>query len=167
MIALTVKVSGKPPALSAAEWREALKVGWRAVGQFWHRKILGKHFTEAGAREYRYQPRTPEYLRKKERLFGHRRPLVFSGRLMAEVMQTEDVRYTSKGVGIVLHGPSYTTIRWAARGQPRKSEELRKISAGDRKRIIEVLEQVLTAEMNRRQNAGGGISLTAGHRRAA
>lgn len=65
------------------------------VGLFWHRNYLDKHFTPAGAREYRaavpgsFVPRSGEkgsgrrfqgsYQERKWKLFGHGNPLEYSG----------------------------------------------------------------------------------------
>ncbi len=53
----------------------------------WHRRIAPEHFTTAAVGRYGYQKRAKGYQIRKARRFGHTRPLVYRGRLRAEVLR--------------------------------------------------------------------------------
>ena len=79
----------------------------------WHTRYLPKHFTKAGAREYRYRKRSGEpgtkgaknveksYTGQKRREMGHTIPLVYTG-LSRMLARFRDVRATSQGVAVVI-----------------------------------------------------------------
>lgn len=87
------------------------------MGIFWHDNLRQKHFTKAGAREYKYAPRRGDrgnigrkgfrhtYQARKLRTKGHTRPLVYSGESEGRT-RVRDVRSTSKGVRVVLNVPT-------------------------------------------------------------
>lgn len=142
---------------SALEWAQILARCWNAAGEYWHREILPKHFTHAGATEYDYQGRTPKHLRRKLRKYGHTYPLVFSGDLKRDVLRTLDVRSDQKGARVVLHGPRYLYAYRKDYKQADKAYELSTISRGDAEAIARVLDQNIEAAK------AGGIS-GGGHR---
>lgn len=45
----------------------------------WHTNFRPKHFTEGGAREYNYAPRSRKYKARKRKKYGHSNPLQFTG----------------------------------------------------------------------------------------
>lgn len=83
------------------------------MGVFWHRDLRPKHFTKAGAREYKYKPRKGDpgnigrfgfersYQGRKLDTKKHTKPLVYSGDSEA-LSRVRDVRSTSKGNKIVM-----------------------------------------------------------------
>ena len=177
------KITRKGTGFDAKTWREILKNAWHRAGLFWHRHILRKHFTIAGASEYMYQPRTVRYSRYKAKKFGHRRPLVFSGAAERHAHRTRDLRTSSKGVRVILHLPPYfyqyhkprirtRTGKRPGAGwdytthikDPNKAAELRHISQGD----AAVLTKVVDREIQRQIDSGQRtVDITAGHRTGA
>lgn len=156
-----------PQDLSRRKYREAMKKAWKRLGEFWHERILPKHFRMTATAEYKYQKRDegqsvqlkdgtfkfrPGYVQRKERKFGHRLPLVYTGNMRAQAMHIRDVRPTGgSGTGsvgrvkIVLHGPRYL---WAYRkdyGQPDKAAELRAISDRDADMLAKKMNEFATA----------------------
>ena len=65
--------------------REALT---RFARGFWHRRILPQHFKEGAGRKYpgAYLPRTRNYTDRKQKKYGHRRPMVWTGTFMRGVL---------------------------------------------------------------------------------
>jgi hypothetical protein len=80
-------------SLSRADMKAIIQSAWVKVGELWHREMRPKHFTQAGAREYDYAPRSGEpgnphpqgfwqsYTGRKQRYQRHTRPLEWSGEL--------------------------------------------------------------------------------------
>lgn len=151
---------------SQKEWGAILARAWHWAGEYWHREILPRHFTHAGAAEYGYKPRHFKYTRYKLKRYGHTYPLVFRGDMKRAVLRTEDVRSDQKGARIVLHGPTYLyayrkfnkrlAARYRRRGshragtdearyrlqdQPDKAYELSTISSRDAEAVARVLDR--------------------------
>lgn len=93
--------------------RRFLKPMYHFLGEYWHRELLPKHFTNQGAKEYGYAPRKGEkgnkggkgfrksYTGRKLKRFGHTRPLVFTGELQ-RMSRFRNIKATSKGVKVTL-----------------------------------------------------------------
>lgn len=179
----SVSLTGLP----LSKVREVLKAAWEHAGEFWHRVILKKHFTHAGAKEYGYKPRKqaevrtsmtksgkirvrklPSYDQRKFRKWGHTYPLVWSGEMKRQVMRTRDVRSTAKGAKVVLHGPKHL---WQFRkdyGQADKAAELSRISEADARLITRVLDRAIERGLGRpRGQQGSATAVGAGHRTGA
>lgn len=141
--------------LSLSAWRQVSKEAWQAAGEAWHREVLPKKFTAQGAREYRYKRRSRRYEVRKERQFGHRRPLVYTGELERMARRYRDIRRvtgdTSRrrgGVSIVIRGPRHLYPYRKSLNQPDKAAELRAVSAEDARRMARILDEVITAKLN-------------------
>jgi len=166
----------------AKTWRGMLKEAWERAGRHWHRYILRKHFQRGAYAEYNYQPRTTKYEKRKARVKGHRRPLVWSGQAEREAHRTLDLRVTSKGAKIVLHVPKhlyayklpeqrFKKIRGGGvlpytihLHDPHKAEELSAVSDRD----AELLARVIDKELQKMIDADNRVTeLTAGHRTGA
>lgn len=105
----------------------------------WHKDILPKHFTTAGAREYGYKARSKATQIRKARL--HRRlkvagteplaPLVMTGNLRETVLRKLRVQKTGASASrrVVLTVPKYAYYR------PETGEELTATTAAERATI--------------------------------
>jgi len=165
MIAITSTITRRG-TLTLTAWRDVSMAAWRRVGEFWHRVLLPKHFGTGAAQRYGYQDRHPLYERKKQRRFGHRRPLEYRGYLKRDVTTVRDVRTvraSSKAHGrervlgavkIVLHGPKYLYQYRKDLRQPDKAAELQAINAEDERTIAAVLDRELQRELDRLGGAG-------------
>jgi len=155
MIPLAVKYTiNKPKILKAATWRQILKQSWFETARYWFRNILPKHFTRSGAQEYRYQPRTAAYMRRKARK-GHQDPLVFTGRLKRTAMNVRDIRHTAKGATVHLRGlPTYVIQRRWGTASPFMAAELTKLSKNDRDRLVQVMDKRLQQNIDKQQQSG-------------
>lgn len=97
MIPLIVKVTATLPR--KRDLNRIRNVCNRAAG-IEVRDLLPLHF-EAGAQQrFRYQFRSKQYNRRKQRIFGHQKPLVFTGRMRQSVLRTARVTATSKGAKV-------------------------------------------------------------------
>ena len=169
MILIEQTITRKGTGFSAKAFREILKAGWLMVGRWWHEKILPGHFKEGAGRVYSvYEPREPSTVKRKRRRFGHNRPNVYTGELMHQVLRTEDVRPTSKGASVVLHGPSYLYKRWATgtrMSRVKKHLELTAITKKEARQMARIMDRHIERAMN--AAAGPTIRIGGGHRRPA
>jgi len=131
MIPIHQKITREGTGFDASSWRGLLKLAWLAAGRLWHERILPKHFTRQGATAYGYQPRSAAYMRHKGKRWGHQKPLVFRGDLDREVKRIRDVRATSKGSRVVLHGPRHLHAYRKNYNQPDKAAELRAVTEAE------------------------------------
>ena len=125
-ISCNVKYSGGlcgSVEVSARAWREALKDVWDKVGWHLFNQFVEKHFTKAGAAEYReenvagdapvFQPRSGDdqsgkafwrsYQGRKQKAQGHQLAMVFSGRTR-DGAKRATIYATSNGVRVALPG---------------------------------------------------------------
>jgi hypothetical protein len=129
MLLIETKLNGK--VMSGAgfsrelvdRWKECLKAAWSEVGWHLFRMFVEKHFTKAGAAEYKsenvagdgpvYGPRSGEgesgrafwksYNGRKQKALGHQLAMVFSGRTR-DGAKRATIYATSNGVRIALPG---------------------------------------------------------------
>jgi len=167
MIPIKITMTRTGLGFTAKEWRAVLKPGWERVGVFWHRYILRKHFTAAGAQEYGYQPRTAKYVARKLRKKGHSRPLVWSGATETQALRWREIGSTSKGARVVLRGlPAHVWMSQHATGRasrPNMPLELMTVSERDAQACARILDGFIQGEANK---PGRTRSITGGHRRA-
>ena len=143
-------------------FKDASKKAWQEAGEFWHHDILRKHFTQSGADEYRaaatareYKKRTDGYLKRKLRKVGHSIPLVFSGNLMRSVLSQAQIRVVGDGgkragrAKITLRGPRYLYLHRKRFNDADKAAELRIITGKEGKRIAQLMDEVLTLELDK------------------
>lgn len=119
----------RSPEMLMKQFRPLLKEGLKAVGLFWHRTFLPKHFKPGAGRSYRYKPRTRAHVRRKLRLFGHRRPLEFTGKSKRMALREARVGGTSKRVKVKLRVPTY--FYQYREGAPNKAKELTKLTRAE------------------------------------
>ena len=122
----------RPGWLDQRAFTQTLKTAFAEVGLHWATKILKKHFTAAGAREYNYTLRRPEYMLRKLRKYGHQDPFVLGPKaeLKNRLLSRAGFRIsaTSKGVTITLKTGSGLLYKHYAR-------ELTAVSTRDRRRL--------------------------------
>jgi len=143
-IAFNIKYSGPIPRHVRARLRRILKEGYQYIGIFWHRHYRAKHFTREAYQEYYYTPRKGEgktgkafwrsYTGRKQRRFGHTRPLVWSGE-SERASRRRDVRATSKGVKIFIHANKLNFRNPHSNINMR--EEMTRVSTRERETLVE------------------------------
>lgn len=126
------------------------KAAFRLMAAVWHRTMRPKHFTKAGAREYRYDPRQGEragqgtkrfrrsYTGQKLRRFGHTDPLVLTGE-SRRATAIRRIKGTSKGARVIMRAPKLN-FRTPGRKKTMR-EELTTISRPEVRRLITVLRK--------------------------
>ena len=148
-----IRISVTRTGITLRDWSALIKSAWMAVGETWHKQILPKHFTPAGAKEYRYKKRTAKYQRRKLRKFGHQDPLVFTGRLRSEVSYRYRViatagRGTKGKVKVRLYGPRYL-FAYHKGLQVDKADELTRLSRADVRKLGRAMDAILKKEIER------------------
>ena len=115
------------------------KGGFKTLGVVWHKQFRPKHFTRAGAAEYGYRPRSRDYENRKQKRFGHRDPLVYTGESRTRA-RIRNVKATSKGNRISLGTPR---INFSGR-----ASELRVISRTEKGVLINRMQRHMVKELN-------------------
>lgn len=162
MIPIKISVTRKGTPFDARTWKEIIKESWNSAGILWHKNLLNKHFTQKGAAEYRYQKRSWRYTKRKQKKFGHRKPLVYTGELKRHVKRVEDVRANSKGARVVLHGPRYLYQYRKDLNAPDKAFELQQISKADAAALAAWMDQDIQKKIDSEREYERNLS--AGHR---
>lgn len=93
------------------------QAGLRAAAEQWKRRVLPGHFTLEAKNKYGYRPRTAKHEKRKARVFGHRIPLVFSGK--SQMIARAFSKVSTRGKGMLESGEK--TVRATVRfpGLPR------------------------------------------------
>lgn len=154
-IGLRIRYEGPVPGagLGVREFNNLLKRAWYVTGKYWHTHFRPKHFTKAGAAEYRYLPRKGEesgttgksfwrsYTGRKQREKGHTLPLVFSGELRA-MSKTASIHATHKGVRVALTRARKANFRHP-NSQINMAEELTRVSEAEERKLAEVFDRAM------------------------
>lgn len=109
----------------------------------WHAKRLEKHFRAGAGRRYKYAQRSTRYLRRKVRVHGHRKPLVWSGALRRQMtgrIALKAYRGQPRAHG-TMRAPAYLYQR---RGTaPDKADELLRTTGGEQRTGARVADRAL------------------------
>lgn len=157
------------------QFRLASAATLRAIASEWHAKYLPQHFTKAGAAKYGYKKRKGEgmsanisssdisgsfssfekkykrtYAYKKQRMFGHSDPLVFSGE-GKQLSRLRKIRGNSKQAKVVL--PSKFNFK-NPKSQIKMRDELTAITSSEQDTLGEMGSEVVTDHMNNAQHMG-------------
>ena len=155
--AIKTTVQRNPKIFDRKTWGEIQKIAWGKTMDFWHRFLLKKHFTNAGAREYRFDPREGErgnagrknknstYTAQKLKNYGHSNPLQLSGKTKKQAMSVLDSRPKQSGGDVVLHVPFYIYLKPYAKS-PAMAHEISAISFGDIDKLVKILDASITKE---------------------
>ncbi len=153
---ISVKYTGAEPKIARRAFNNLLKVAYKAIGKMWHRLFRKKHFTKAGAREYRYTPRSGEsgrfhgkqfkrsYLGQKLTKRGHSRPMIWSGKTKRRSAQLR-VFATKNSVRVTMAG-----IVHLNRYRPKKKSGLIINLTDEMTRVSRAEARQLTFELRRR-----------------
>ncbi len=153
MIRIDVQFTGTVPRFQRREWGKVKKTGFEAIARSWHQKMRTKHFTPAGAREYRYSPRDGErgtkgarffdrsYTGRKLKRHGHTLPLVFSG-VSRRLSQLRNISATSKGAKVRMNVPQLNRARRPA-GKKSLREELTTVSDREKGTLTRLIARVV------------------------
>ncbi len=179
-------VENRPLDVVRDAWRTITRKAYQAVGLYWVHNFLPRHFEPGAASRYRYEFRSLAYLLRKhgqstsglrasgvqrKELFSRLRkmdddsPLVLTGYMKRQVMQTNVVRGFPTRATVYLYGPGYMTAKLGAgfrnrsdgkggrfvdysRRQPDKVKEMTTVTSDERNELAKVLTQALRDGIN-------------------
>lgn len=160
MIVLEATIT-MPSWIKKRTWNVIMKAAFHDLALFWHANILKKHFKPAAAAEYNYKPRAPLRDRKgrirrkksgaplmyddlKQRLKGHRNPLVWSGEMKGLLLRRSSahVSSTSRGFRLKLFGGGHANYT-------QRHREIVAVSARDRKAMQKHLLHYIQRKLRR------------------
>jgi hypothetical protein len=123
-----------------------------AMGIRWHQKMLPLHFGADAFTRYHYQPRTNKYERRKFRLYGHRKPLVFTGTLEQTFTRSAKIQPTPDKVTIRMSGPhwlkGYLSFRGRTGTGPDKEKEIKQFLVSERKELGRIQKDYIAKRLN-------------------
>lgn len=109
---IKIERKGPTPGVARKRHNRIAKVVWADVAIVWGEVMRPKHFTEAAVSEYRYRKLSKQYEDRKQRYFGHRRPMVYTGETEQRTANYQ-VRSTSKGATVSMNAPALNYSRRA------------------------------------------------------
>ncbi len=154
-----IKLAGIP-ALSKRAHGRVMRAGWAAIGAYWHKEYLPKHFEAGAFQRYGYQPRSNKWRRRKVGLAragkvikGGQVDLVATGTMEKLLESVGLVRAYPTRASIKMIGPRYVTLRPKGT-QPNKYAEATRVLPGEVRILGGVFERALVAAI-KREGAGG------------
>jgi hypothetical protein len=154
-------VGQKPEAVSIRAWREALKAGWFAVGEYYDKVVQPRKFEPGAATKYGFRPRTERYLKRKERTAavswrvkdGGKLSLVFGGVTRTAVLRTQYPKPYYNRVVVDTPTPDYVQMRPKKANRPNLGEELSSLAPDERAEMEKIFQAVVEARI---QEYSGG-----------
>jgi len=147
--------------LTQREFNRIVRDAWQPVGAYWHDHLHDKHFSQAGAREYGYQPRKGEtgnpdpygfwasYSGEKQKRLGHHNPNVLSGELqMFSQVYRVVATATSKGSEARIVLPRAQKANLLGRySKVNMRAELTTVSAQEAPAVVEIHNRAVEAAL--------------------
>ena len=133
--------------LKQRNYNKIKKEAFELVGRRWHKRMVPKHFTPAGAREYHYRRRSSKYEEAKKRRFGHKDPLKFTGEA-EEKTKTARIVATSKSVHIRL--TNARKLNWRnPESSIRMADEVARVSQSEEKELWDYFDAMVMRRLKR------------------
>lgn len=133
-------------ALKPQELRRAVKQQLQAVADAWHSNILPRHFKRGAKQRYGYQERKASYNKRKEKRYGHRRPLEYTGQLKRQVLRKARISGTSKRATVSMDAPRY--MYQYKPGAPDKAAEITAVTQDEAESMAIQLNRNLVLSIN-------------------
>lgn len=154
-------VGQRPEGVSVRAWREALKAGWFAVGEYYDQVVQPRKFEPGAAARYGFKPRTDRYLKRKERIAavswrvkdGGKLDLVFGGTTRTSVLRTQYPRPFYNRVVVETPTGDWIQMRPKKANRPNLGEELASVAADERAEMETIFQTVVEARI---QEYSGG-----------
>jgi hypothetical protein len=131
-------------AMRKSDMNKCVKKAFEAVGAWWLKNRLPHHFTQAGATDYGYAPRTRGYLKTKRRREGFlchgMRPLVYEGTLERQVKKPWNQNVIANKNGVTIRLRHYQIRR-------EQHAELTRVTPEETARASAVYADALRAEL--------------------
>ena len=137
----------RPPDFSQRGFREVLRGAMYAAADFWHGKIMPRHFQQSAHRRYGYQQRTESYERQKLRGLRTGKAvsaydLVFSGTTRDSAAKPPLIRAFPTRARLDLLVPPYINMRPNRNGKraaaPSLGEELTRVTYDEAEQLAAV-----------------------------
>ncbi len=156
---IAIKYRGPEPTTVKRKLNPAKRKAFGEIGRIWHRSMRPQHFTREGARKYGYLPRAGEqavkgskrwkrsYTGRKERKYGHRDPLVYTG-YSRMLTRLQDVRASSTRARVVMRAPALNLQN--PHSKIRMREELTTITDAEANTLVTWYGRHLDKELSRR-----------------
>jgi hypothetical protein len=148
--------------LSQADVNDVLKDAFHELGVRWRKIYLPQHFGDGAAARYQYAPRAGQagnargkykssYTARKERLFGHTRPLEYHGDTKREALS--DFRVTATRYYCRIPLPRRLNLR--SPGQKADmGAEVRKVLVSEKAELAKHFKKMLVAGLKAKGSAG-------------
>jgi hypothetical protein len=147
---IPITLQARSTTFDAGTVRESFATAWGEAGAVMRRDLATQRFGAGAAQRFGYAPRDPGYETRKARFVGHRRPLVFTGRLEEEVREQRSFLVTRSEsrttLTIPLAVPDYVTQK---RSGVDLADELARVSDSETQVAARTLERSLVASLNR------------------
>jgi hypothetical protein len=135
------------PRSMKKELRPAVKSELQETISFWHSRYLREHFKTSAVSKYRYDKRSANYQKRKARVKGHQKPLVWSGELEKKSKRAIRLGGTSKRATGTMDVPPYTYKYHA--NQPHKAAELTAVTDKEIRNMAGYMQAKLVRKLNR------------------
>lgn len=95
----------RDPAVFERDHRRALTKANEAAAIYHHEHHIPRHFEGFAGAKYGYPRRSLGYEKRKQHRYGHKLPLVYTGKTRAAVTSNRRVQKTYKGATLILRIP--------------------------------------------------------------
>ena len=148
-------LTDQPDGVSVRAWREALKAGWYAVGEYYDAVVQPRKFEPGAASRYGFQPRTEKYLKRKRRTAaktwkvkdGGELDLVLSGITRTAVKRRQYPRPFYNRVVVDTPTPNYVQMRPRKAGRPNMGAELASVAPDERAEMERIFQTVVESRL--------------------
>ena len=159
MILLDVKAEIRPWLLNEGIARKTiedwLRNAHQEVGDYWHRKMLGRHWASGASAKYFYAQRSAKYLKAKIKaaksgaaLAGGRVPLLFSGVLRSSLKAWVQIKAFPSRVTVRMIGPKYVSMTPKKVGHPNMGKEITTVTEDERLELTKLFVESMKRSMN-------------------
>lgn len=148
-------VGEKPEGVSVRAWREALKAGWFAVGEYYDQVVQPRKFESGASARYGYQTRKEKYLKRKRRTAerswrvkdGGLLDLVYSGITRTAVKRRQIPKPYYNRVVVDTPTPKYVAMRPYKTGRPNMGAELTSIAPDERREMERIFQATVETRL--------------------
>lgn len=151
----------KPADVARDAWRVIQRNGMLAVGNWWFRDVLPRHFTPQARHLYHHKPRSRKYLTTKQRWAANGKAEmgglvdnVLTGAMRRAIMKRSVIRGFPTRCTIYMYGPHYTGINFRrSSNQPNKPQEIKATTAQELAEGRKVLRSAILDQLKRYRTA--------------
>ena len=148
--AVNITYNGFIPKMKRGEQNNILRDSYTDLGDHFFENNLPRRFTAQGGRMLGYAQRSPRYRKRKQRLFGHNLPLVFSGKTRSRALSslTRIIARAKKGEGSLELRVNVPALNLRNGSGPNLREEFERIAETETGPLERVLEASATKRFN-------------------